>query len=146
MRADFLVAPSQPETIAPNGFGTRPIFNEQEDTVNITAGIETLDSSYGRSLQIEDLYPIELGRAQLLATARSLLAMADERLTRAQEYIKDGNVVGADYEISLFQGDIPELFCCGVISEGLAAITVAVHHALQNRGPSPITVGQLNEI
>ena len=144
MRAE-ISSVSHTQTTAPNGYGANPVLSLGENTVNITAGLSPSDvPTAGRPLDMEDLYPVAVGRGQLLSTARTLLSAGQERLNRAQEYLRDGNQVGADYEISMVQGDIPELFCCSSISEGLAVIALAVHHALRNRGPSPLTEKQLN--
>src|SRR6266511_1971840 len=124
MVTEFSVVPAQVQTAKPNGFSSTPALHEAGSIFNATAGVRVRDQHSGvRPVPIEDLYPVTTaGRAQLLGTARALLAAGRDRLRRAHEYLDDGNDVGADYEVSLFQGDIPELFCCSSISEGLGAV------------------------
>ena len=49
----------------------------------------------------------------------------------------------ADYEITHFQGSIPELFCCKSLSEGFATIVVALGSSLRNRRGNILTREQL---
>lgn len=134
------------ETSKSNGFGPTQRTHQEQHVLNIIAGVKVVDvASTSRPLQVEDLYPVAVGRGQLLATARGLLFSGYERLARAQVHLSEGDNVASDYEVSLFQAELPELFCCA-ISEGLSTLVVAVHHALKNRGPSPLSAEQLNNL
>ena len=79
----------------------------------------------------------------LLHRALVLLSEGETRLQKAQELLVEEDDLSADYEITLFQGNLPELFCCRVISDGFAAVIVALHHALKNRLGSPLTSDQI---
>jgi hypothetical protein len=92
---------------------------------------------------IEDLYGSDTGATRLFARARQILRDGDERIGRALILLGGKDVVGADNEVNLFQAQLPELFLCKAVSEGLAAGTVAMFHALQNRGGSLIETDQL---
>jgi hypothetical protein len=99
-----------------------------------------------RTLDWNELYAGEVGRSALLLRARVLLAQGLQSLQKAYDYVKDENTVSADFEITLFQGAVPELFCCNQISEGFAAIVVALNWALKNRRGDPLTPEQLRAI
>jgi hypothetical protein len=80
----------------------------------------TLSPSVSRSSKVvdwHDLYPAHVGRSALVIRALTLLGEGQLSLGRARDYLKDDDPVSADYEITLFQGAIPELFCCNSIGE-----------------------------
>jgi hypothetical protein len=89
-----------------------------------------------------DLYPVHVGRGALVIRALTLLGEGQLSLKKALDYLKDDDPVSADYEITLFQGAIPELFCCNSIGEGFATIVVALRWALKNRHGDPLTYEQ----
>ncbi|MGA3308582.1 MAG: hypothetical protein ABSD08_08205 [Xanthobacteraceae bacterium] len=127
-------------------------LNERRGTyVPPTRNIEVEVRSYGiedvriarRDVQIEDLYAGDTPTAQLINRARQLLAEAEDFSVNAQRMLSEGDGVGADNEITLLQANLPELFFCRSLSEGLGAVTVALHHALTNRNGSPLTSDQI---
>jgi hypothetical protein len=91
------------------------------------------DRRIGRDVDIGDLYAGETPTAQLISRARQLLADAEQLATTAQRQLADGDDVGADHDIALLQANLPELFCCRSLSDGLGAVVIALHHALSNR-------------
>jgi hypothetical protein len=99
-----------------------------------------------RVTDIEDLYSSDAPTNAILNCARGLLKEHERLLTDAQKLLADGDAIGADNEISLFQADLPELFCCRTLSEGFAAVIVALHHATQNKDGAPMTNEQLTAV
>jgi hypothetical protein len=121
-----------------------------EAKVTITSGtsspVPRTLTTVPRTLDWDDLYPTEVGRSALVIRARKLLADGQQSLNAALAYISDDEPVRADYEITLFQGAIPELFCCNSIGESFAAIVVALRWALKNRRGDPLTSEQLRTV
>jgi hypothetical protein len=111
-----------------------------EPKVSVTP---VISGRFSRNLYWTDLYSAEFGRSALVIHARTLLAKGQQSLSAALDYIRDDDVVRADYEITLFQGAIPELFCCNSIGEGFATIVLALRWALKNRRGDPLTLDQL---
>jgi hypothetical protein len=83
------------------------------------------------------LYPL-----MPLAMIGPCLSAISRRPGQSRNWIADDSV-SADYEITLFQGAIPELFCCNSIGEGFSAVVVALRWALKNRRGDPLTSEQL---
>jgi hypothetical protein len=61
----------------------------------------------------------------------------------AHSLIAKGNLIGGDQDITLLQADLPELFCCRSLSDGLGALTVALYHGLANKKGSPLNLDQV---
>jgi hypothetical protein len=133
-----------------NGYGTKP--NDpgtgpvSEAKVRFSYNPATPVPRSGRTLEWQELYPEQIGRSALLIRARMLLAQGEQSLLRARDYIVNEDIVRADYEVTLFQGAIPELFCCQSIGEGFATIVVALRWALKNRKGAPLNLEQLNAV
>jgi hypothetical protein len=122
----------------------RRTHGDLQSTYRVSAEISAIgDAPSRRSAEIEDLYSPEFPANDILNRARQLLKEHDRRLNEAKDMLAEGDTIGADNEISLFQADLPELFCCRALSEGFAAIIVALHHAMQNRGGVPMTNEQM---
>src|SRR5262249_40202677 len=85
----------------------------------------------------------EVGRGALLIRALVLLTQGEQSLQNAQRYLANEDFVNADYEVTLFQGTIPELFCCQALGEGFATVIVALNRALKNRRGDPLSRHQL---
>jgi len=96
-----------------------------------------------RILGVADLYAETPGRSALLLRATELLALSVRRLQEARERLDDEDQIGADYEVTLFQGDLPELFYLSSLSEGFGAVIVALYHGLKNRRAARLTPEQL---
>jgi hypothetical protein len=133
-----------------NGYGTKPddpgTSPVSEAKVTLSHGPTSPVPRSGRTLDWQELYPEQIGRSALLVRALTLLAEGEKSLIRARDYIVDEDIISADYEVTLFQGAIPELFCCQSIGEGFAAIVVALRWALKNRKGAPLNLDQLNAV
>jgi hypothetical protein len=116
---------------------TEAVFEPKVSVTPVTFGRSS------RNLYWTDLYSEEFGRSALVIRAQTLLAKGQQFLSTALDYIRDDDAVRADYEITLFQGTIPELFCCNSIGEGFATIVLALRWALKNRRGDPLTSDQL---
>jgi hypothetical protein len=133
-----------------NGYGTKPGDADKRRerdvdlTLSFTAVTPILRSR--RTLDWKELYPEEIGRSSLLIRAWTLLAQGQQSLRKARDCLIDEDTLNADYEITLFQGLIPELFCCKPIGEGFATIVVALRWALKNRRGDPLTLEQLDAV
>lgn len=133
-------------TTIPDGFGSQPQTREVDGREFVVApGLHESRPRTDRSVPLTDLYSGASGRGRLILKARSILDGAVVRLRRAQQ-LQSEDRVATDYEVTLVQGDLPELFCCSSLSEGFAALTVGLHHALRNRKGEAITAEQLSEV
>ena len=91
-----------------------------------------------------ELYPAqETASSGLIHRALELLSECEARSAKAQSLLATDDVLGADLEITRLQSDLPELFCCKVLSDGLGAVILALHYALINREGAPLTVDQI---
>jgi hypothetical protein len=106
-------------------------------------GSERTQRSSARSADIEDLYSADAAGTRLLARARQILHDGDQKIGQALVQLGAGDPIGADNEVNLFQAQLAELFLCRSVSEGLAAGTIAIFHALRNRGGSLLDADQL---
>jgi hypothetical protein len=133
-----------------NGYGSsasRPeIHEESEDRLTVSVRVEAPLTSASRTLDWKQLYPGEVGGSGLILRARALLTRGEQSLRKARDCMLEDDIVGADYEVTLFQGAIPELFCCKSLGDGFAAIVVALSWALKNRHGDPLTIEQLNTV
>ena len=131
-----------------NGYGNKPAVPESraEPENKLTFTLATPVARGSRTLDWKELYPAETGRSALLIRAQTLLAQGERSLRKALDCIMDEDAVGADYEITLFQGAIPELFCCKSIGEGFATIVIVLRWALKNRRGDPLTSEQLSVV
>jgi hypothetical protein len=118
---------------------------EPISVVRQTAVVRVDDDSQQkkRELLLEDLYGSDTPTGGVIVRARELLADMAQRTNAAHLYLSDGDMIGADQEINLLQADLPELFCCRELSEGLATLTVALHFALLNRKDQVLSQDQL---
>jgi hypothetical protein len=109
------------------------------------AYISERDQEGGRATQtaIGDLYDPDTPTGGLIVRARELLSDMAQRAELAQTCLNEDDLLGADQEINLIQSDLPELFCCRQLSEGMAAFAVALHHGLLNRGDRTLSNEQL---
>jgi hypothetical protein len=96
-----------------------------------------------RPVGVADLYPSTVGRSALIHSAMSLLGRSVERLDRAHLHAGSGEVLSADYEVTLVQGDVPELFACKGLSDGFGTVVVAAYQALRNRKSQPLSLEQI---
>jgi hypothetical protein len=128
-----------------NGHGTQS-GDQSKRRLTVSAKVEAPLTRTSGTLDWKDLYPAEVGKSALLLRARSLLMRGEECLRKARDCMSEDDTVGADYEITLFQGAIPELFCCKSLGEGFAAIVVALSSALKNRHGDPLTTEQLTTV
>jgi hypothetical protein len=106
-------------------------------------GEEQFPSHSTRETSLDDLYSSEASAGALIMRVRELLSEMAERAKIAHESLASDDLMGADQEVNLIQADLPELFCCRDISEGLAAFTVALHYALLNRKDSTLNLAQI---
>jgi len=97
-------------------------------------------------LTIKDLYADAPGRPQILLKAQAILVAGLERMAAARDYIVGEELLNADYEVTLFQGDLPELFYFSASVEGFSTVVVAIHDALKNRQGKPLDLDQINAI
>ena len=98
--------------------------------VEVTYGL----GGTSRVLEPKDLYVDAPGRPELLVKAQGLIVTGIERLQAARQHIIDNDdPVDADYHVTLFQGDLPELFYFSASIEGFSTLVVAIHDALRHR-------------
>lgn len=144
MPESFVSVEVPTSTGATNGVATSS--DVAQNTIRATPKIT--DSSVGsvRELSVERLYADAADSALLLGRALQLLRDCTERLVRAQRFLSDGKKLDSDYEVSLVQGDLPELFCCKSVSESFGVIVLSVYYALENRRGSPLSDNQLSAI
>jgi hypothetical protein len=133
-----------------NGYGTqlRDEDKRRERDTNLTLSFTPVTPIVrsSRMLEWKELYPEEIGRGSLLIRAWTLLAQGQQSLRKARDCLIDDDPLNADYEITLFQGIIPELFCCKPIGDGFATVVVALRWVLKNRRGDPLTVQQLDAV
>ena len=87
------------------------------------------------------------GRPELLVKAQGLIVTGIERLQAARQHIIDNDdPVDADYHVTLFQGDLPELFYFSASIEGFSTLVVAIHDALRHREGESLTIEQVNAL
>lgn len=120
---------------------TEHVADENEQVRTVSS--EEAKSFSARPADMDELYPRDAVVNATLNRARQILRENEKRLAGAQNFMREGDFIGADNEISLLQADIVELFLCRTLSDGFASLVVALHHALRNRGGSPLTELQL---
>jgi hypothetical protein len=142
------VARADNDTAAANGAGRVRAFDQfgAETFVEIIKSNEGETGKPSSAVPIDRLYVGNIGRGRLILRARGILQSGAVRLSQAQILLAQNDRVGADYEITLFQGDIPELFCCYSLSDGFGAVVAALYHALKNRRGDGLTVDQLTAV
>jgi hypothetical protein len=96
-----------------------------------------------RSTSIDDLYDSDTPTGALIHNARRILSEIEARAAEAQRLHNARDFIGADNEIALLQADLPELFCCSTLSDGFAAVVIAIFHGLRNRGFDALNIDQL---
>ncbi len=125
----------------------RKTFEEQLRTdLRFTADVHTVSSpttSNKREATFEDLYSAGTISHALISRSRELLQDGAERIQAAQDLLAIGDEVGADQQVMLLQGVLPELFCCRGISEGSSAFVLALHYALANQRGAPLDGDQI---
>jgi hypothetical protein len=96
---------------------------------------EPAPSFTNRETEIDDLYSADSTKTRNLARAISILSGAERRMDAAQCFMAEDDLLSADYEMTLVQSEIPELFVCADSDSGFAAMALAMHYAFQgNRG------------
>jgi hypothetical protein len=101
------------------------------------------DKVSSRSTDVADLYSADTESARLVMQARRLLSESDARIQAAKQLLADEDKLGADSEITHFQADLPELFCCHSLSEGFASLILSLHYGLKNRAGQPLNEDQI---
>jgi hypothetical protein len=124
----------------------QPLSPEQEDRSKPSFIVGRPTAHGDRAVSWNDLYSSEVGRGALLIHAHDLLVKGERRLRAALDCLQNEDIVGADFEITLFQGDIPELFCCNSIGESFTTVVVALRWALKNRKGAPLSMEQLSAV
>ena len=123
--------------------------SDSRENVRLKADIvNTRDASERaqRETKFEDLYSADTKSHALISRARELLHSAEQRAQKALELLSSSDEVGADQQIMLLQGDLPELFCCRDLSDGLATFVLALHYALYNQHGAPLNADQIFEV
>ncbi len=82
-------------------------------------------------------------RTDLRFTADVHTVSSPTTSNKAQDLLAIGDEVGADQQVMLLQGVLPELFCCRGISEGSSAFVLALHYALANQRGAPLDGDQI---
>ncbi|MGH6825790.1 hypothetical protein [Methyloceanibacter sp.] len=148
MAESVIIKPSG--TVSGNGMIAAPAFTApQPGQLMVQPGVEITFGLRGqpRVLKIEDLYVDEPGRPEILLKAQALIVSGVQRMEAARRCIaEDEDPLGADYQVTLFQGDIPELFYFSTLSEGFSTLVVAIHDALKGREGAPLNVDQINAV
>jgi hypothetical protein len=115
-----------------------------EVIIESTATVGGAGSRSSRSLNLHELYSVEVGRSALVIRAKTLLTKGEQSLKAAIENFGDlDDPLRSDYEVTLFQGNIPELFCCNSIGDAFATTVLAIWWALKNRKGQPLKLDQL---
>jgi hypothetical protein len=105
-----------------------------DDVVRPVARVDITEAIKSDSLvDWSHLYGAAVGKAGVISRARELLAHGEQLLQRASASLREGELLDADFELTQFQGSIPELFCCQSLGESFATVIVALNAVLKNR-------------
>jgi hypothetical protein len=85
-------------------------------------------------VDLEQLYPASAELNTKLSQALILLSQALQRLDRAVEYVRSGEVVLADDQVHHLLTLLEECFCLRDLGEGLANLVNACVNAIRNQG------------
>jgi hypothetical protein len=121
------------------------LTDESLDAISIDERVSEKDSPFTSIRSVESIRNIYFEEfiTPDLRIGIKLLESAREKVTKALNSIRAGNIKDSDEFIMEFKVFLPELFCCRTISDSFGAIINAIHNALHNMKGVPLSENQI---